>query len=272
VLLATTPQQRAADVSPDGHGDDREDRPGGVVAGLESAAPTDARLSGLPAAIRRGWVPEPVRVLAVPPGLTAVFGAGLPRGRVSELVGAVSSGRTSLMHSLLAAATAAHEVTAVVDVPNAFDPASARRAAVNLDAVLWVRPPSARDGLRCAELILGAGGFGLVVLDLDEVPLQHLRLHSWPRLTRAAERSGAALIVLAAHRIAGSFAALSLAVTRRRVLWQRTFAGRESPVARRFDGELLLGGFATRVELTHSKLGPPGRGADVQVLASGDER
>jgi hypothetical protein len=173
---------------------------------------------------------------------------------VSEVVGLRSTGRTSLLQALLAAATAAHEVTAVVDLPNAFDPASAERAAVDLDDVLWVRPPSLHEGLRCTELILGAGGFALVILDLDDVSLQSLRRHSWPRLARAAERSGTALVVLAAQRVAGSFAALSVVMTRRAVCW----AGLR-PVLSRVEGPApTFEGLDSHSQLARNKLGPPG--------------
>ncbi|RIK98478.1 MAG: recombinase RecA, partial [Proteobacteria bacterium] len=71
----------------------------------------------------------------------ALLGGGFPRGRVSEITGPPSSGRTSLVLALLAAATRDGETTAVVDAADAFDPASARAAGVDLGRVLWARPP-----------------------------------------------------------------------------------------------------------------------------------
>ncbi len=220
---------------------------------MPSPLGSELELSGL---VRRGWVPEPVRRLAAPVSLAALLGPGLPRGRLSEVVGALGSGRTSLLLALLAAATAAHEVTALVDVSNSFNPLTARHARVDLTSILWVRPPSLRQGMHCAELILSAGGFGLVALDLEGVSLRHMRHHSWPRLARAAERSGAALVVLAPQRLAGSFAALDIAVTRRRVLWSRG------------TGVALLDGFEVRAEVVRSKLGPPGAAADLRMELS----
>src|SRR5690348_8961531 len=64
---------------------------------------------------------------------------GLPRGQVSELVGPVSSGRTSLLVRLIASATAQGELTALVDGLDRFDPSSAAAAGVTLDQVLWIR-------------------------------------------------------------------------------------------------------------------------------------
>jgi len=168
----------------------------------------------LAGAVRLGWTPEPERRLPLPAAIEEIFGGGLPRGRVCEVAGRLSSGRTSLVFTLLAAATTAGEVAAVIDAADAFDPASAARAAIDLRSLLWVRPPSARDALRCTEMILAAGGFGLVVLDLDGVPLRRLRFYTWPRLARAAEKSGAALVLLTPERIVGSFATLSVVMKR----------------------------------------------------------
>ncbi len=80
-----------------------------------------------------------------------LLGGGFPRGRLSEITGAASSGRTSLALALLARSTRAGEVTAVVDCADAFDPGSAHNAGVLLDRMLWVRTPRTPQALRCAE-------------------------------------------------------------------------------------------------------------------------
>src|SRR5512144_40120 len=131
---------------------------------MDAARSIPPELAGV---VRLGWTPEPVREIALPGAIEEILGGGLPRGRLCEIVGARGSGRTSLVYSLLAAATSAAEITALVDAADAFDPAGAARASIDLGAVLWVRPPSVRDALRSAELILAAGGFAVVVLDLD---------------------------------------------------------------------------------------------------------
>ena len=119
--------------------------------------------------VRLGAPPaEAVRRL--PSGIAALdtlLGGGLPRGHLSEIVGGLSSGRTALLHAWLAASTRAGEVAAVIDLPDGLDPPSLARAGADLERVLWVRPPSARIALKCTELIVGAGGFGLVALQLE---------------------------------------------------------------------------------------------------------
>jgi len=156
---------------------------------------------------------------------------GLVRGRTSEFIGRVSSGRTSLAAAFAASATYRGEVVGWIDGANAFDPASMVAAGVDLARVLWV---SVRDGtvsrglrknastpfarrqavlLKATELVLDAGGFGLVVIDFGDLRYP-IPQSSALRLARAAERSGSAVIALASHRMCGTFASLSIAMNR----------------------------------------------------------
>jgi len=64
---------------------------------------------------------------------------GVPRGGLTELVGPASSGRSSVMLSLMASVTRRQEVCALIDVTDSFDPASGEAAGVDLDRLLWVR-------------------------------------------------------------------------------------------------------------------------------------
>lgn len=224
-----------------------------------SAVARLAKLS-LPGRVYVGLTtPEPVRRL--PSGcrhLDVLLDGGLPRGRVSELLGPLSSGKTSLVCAWLATTTQRGEVVACVDLADALDPASIALAGADLRRVLWVRPPSATDGLRCTELLLHAGGFAVVVLDLGAVPL---RRSVWPRLMRAAEQSHTALIILAPQRVAGSFAVFSLALRPRAQRWQR-------------GAWMLFEGFDTRVQIERSKLGAPGKSVVIRARdsCSGEEK
>src|SRR5437763_5187238 len=71
--------------------------------------------------------------------LDARLGGGFPRGQLSEIIGARSSGRTSLMLQALAAATARGELTAHIDALDMLDVASAEAAGVDLARLLWIR-------------------------------------------------------------------------------------------------------------------------------------
>src|SRR5262245_8818173 len=83
---------------------------------------------------------DPARV--APTGcatLDAALGGGLRRGHLSDIVGAPSSGRTTIVAEAMAAATARGEAAALVDACDAFDPASAAARGVDLPHLLWVR-------------------------------------------------------------------------------------------------------------------------------------
>ena len=71
--------------------------------------------------------------------LDRALGGGLPRGQMSEVVGPVSSGRTSLAWTALSAATSRGEWVALVDTFDRFDPATAAEAGLALPQLLWVR-------------------------------------------------------------------------------------------------------------------------------------
>lgn len=196
-------------------------------------------------------VPPAVAVRRLPTGLAALdelLGGGLPRGYLSEIAGGPSSGRTALLNALLASATARGELAAVVDVLDAVDPPSLARAGADLARVLWVRPPAVPAALKCAELILGAGGFALVALDLgvgdwpsapamtarhggdpaDMRPYAHAAMRraasgipwqAWLRLARAARNATAVALACVPQRLTGTAAAVALSLTCRRPHW-----------------------------------------------------
>ncbi len=125
---------------------------------------------------------------------------GCPRGAITEIIGPVSSGRTSLLHSILAEATRLAEWCAIVDATNAFDPTSAAAAGVELPRIVWIRcNGDASRAMKAADLLIHAGGFGVIALDLCEVEPQVTRripLSWWYRFRRAIENTPSVLIVL----------------------------------------------------------------------------
>jgi hypothetical protein len=99
-------------------------------------------------------------------GLDALLKGGWPCGRVAEVVGPASSGRTSIAAATAAAATRRGEVVAWLDITDAFTPPSGEAAGMDLERVLWVRPAGIEEAVRAAELVLETGGFPVIVLDL----------------------------------------------------------------------------------------------------------
>ena len=198
----------------------------------------------MPGVVRLGMTAsEPVaRVSSGVPAIDAVLAGGLPRGRISEVVGVRSAGRTAVMVAVLAAATRRGEVVACVDCAGALHPESVQAAGADLRRLLWVRPLSVVDGLRCTELLLRTGGLAVVALDLGEVLPRAVRGHSWPRLLRAAEQAHTACVVCAPRRVAGSFAALGVEVERHGLRWSR-------------GAWPLFDGFETVLRVVRNKLG-----------------
>ena len=149
--------------------------------------------------------------------------ASPPRGAITEISGPISSGRTSLIHTILARATEAGECCAVVDGAGAFDPGSAAQAGVDLQKLLWVRANGRLDAaLKAADLIVHSGGFGVIVLDLCEAPaseLNRIPLSYWYRFRGAVENTPGRFIVASHVPLAKSCARLPLETRREGTLW-----------------------------------------------------
>lgn len=146
------------------------------------------------------------------PALDASTG-GLPRGGIIEIAGPLSSGRTSLAFSILAAASNRGEACALIDGMDAFDPASGAAAGIELRRLLWIRCHNLDQTLRSMDLLLQGGGFGLVAADLSDLPQQAVRsvpLAAWFRLQRVIENTPASLLVIARESVAKSAATLVL--------------------------------------------------------------
>ena len=202
---------------------------------------------------------------------------GIVRGRISEIIGAVGAGKTSLAVSFASISTRRGEVAAWIDAADNFDPESIATAGVDLARIVWVSCRNSKvsrrirqwypdengvargqdsphalpvASLKAAEWLLASGGFGLVVIDFAEWT-RALPQSAALRLARAAERSGAAVIVLAAHRMCGTFAALSLTLRRNRACFSRP----------RSDAPVLFDGIVAEARVARNKLGGSGAGA-----------
>ena len=138
------------------------------------------------------------------------------------------------MLAALAEATRREEACALVDASDNFDPASAAAAGVDLDRLLWVRCSerncsSLRKNqrrtalgrleqvLKVTDLLLQGGGFGMVVLDLGDIPAESARrvpLTSWFRFRRAVEPTATVLLVVEREPCAKTCASLVVRLQR----------------------------------------------------------
>lgn len=179
---------------------------------------------------------------------------GLPRGHLSELVGAQSSGRTSLAWAWLAAATRRGETVALVDTFDRFDPPSGAACGIDLTRLLWVRGqaisktggaidpawlPGARTvegpatllertidrALKALNLVLQSGVCTALVLDLADVPVPGLRripMTTWLRVQRVIEGSDTACVLMAPMPLARSAGGVTINTSEVGVRWAGT--------------------------------------------------
>ncbi len=160
--------------------------------------------------------------------LDQLLAGGFPKGKISEVAGVPSSGRTSLVFSTLAQATISGENAAYIDTFNVFDPLSAAHSGISLPRLLWIRCNGSQEkAAAAADIIARAGGFGIVVWDAAP-PDEQARLagsekppsHAWFRLKQAIEGSQSVLLVLSLKPAAGSTASVVLTMNRTKAVWR----------------------------------------------------
>ncbi len=229
--------------------------------------------------VRERSTPEALPTgVAVIDGMTGI--GGLPRGALTEICGAASSGRTSVLLSLLAKATG-REVCALVDAGDTFDPQSAALAGVKMSCLLWVRctgsphstvrstqdrnqPRKKRadlsiveQALNATDLLLQSGGFGLIMVDMGDVSPQMARrvpLTSWFRFRRAVENTPTTLVILEQEPFANSCASLVLRLEGIGTEWARA---NTAPAHTNLLRTLTVQAKASRVQIgTVRKLAP----------------
>jgi recombination protein RecA len=90
---------------------------------------------------------------------------GLPRGRIVEVFGPESSGKTTLVYHILAEAQKLGGVCAFVDAEHAMDPAYAKRIGVDIDNLLVSQPDTGEQALEITELLIRSGALDVVAVD-----------------------------------------------------------------------------------------------------------
>ena len=95
----------------------------------------------------------------------ALGGRGLPRGRVVEIFGPESSGKTTLALTVIANAQKGGGTAAFIDAEHALDPSWAKRLGVNLDEILVSQPDTGEQALEICELLVRSNAIDIVVID-----------------------------------------------------------------------------------------------------------
>src|SRR5207302_5640836 len=95
----------------------------------------------------------------------ALGGRGLPRGRVVEIFGPESSGKTTLALHVIASAQRGDGSAAFVDAEHALDPTWMRRCGVNLEQLLVSQPDTGEQALEIVEMLVRSNAIDVIVID-----------------------------------------------------------------------------------------------------------
>nr|WP_314638313.1 recombinase RecA [uncultured Olsenella sp.] len=110
-----------------------------------------------------------LEIEAIPTGSLALDAAlgigGVPRGRIIEIYGPESSGKTTLSLEILAEAQALGGVVAFIDAEHALDPGYAARIGVDIDEVLISQPDTGEQALEICDMLVRSGAIDVVVVD-----------------------------------------------------------------------------------------------------------
>src|SRR5512135_1822327 len=144
------------------------------MAGLDRDKALEAALAQIDKQFGKGSVMRlgddtrpPIQV--IPTGSIALDVAlgigGLPRGRVVEIYGPESSGKTTLALHAVASAQASGGIAAYIDAEHALDPEYAKRLGVDTDALLVSQPDTGEQALEIADMLIRSGALDVIVID-----------------------------------------------------------------------------------------------------------
>jgi recombination protein RecA len=138
-------------------------------AALQAAFTQIERQFGQGSLMRLGDDAAAVRVSVIPTGalsLDLALGVGgVPRGRIVEIFGPESSGKTTLVYEIIAQAQKMGGICAFIDAEHAIDPAYARRIGVDIDELLVSQPDHGEQALEIADVLIRSGAVDIVAID-----------------------------------------------------------------------------------------------------------
>lgn len=136
---------------------------------LDAALSQIERSFGKGSIMRLGKNQAPVEIETIPTGslgLDIILGVGgLPRGRIIEIYGPESSGKTTLTLHVIAEAQKKGGVCAFIDAEHALDPVYARKLGVQLDELLISQPDTGEQALEIADTLIRSGAVDVLVID-----------------------------------------------------------------------------------------------------------